>query len=76
MSFVKLKSEYHIRCNAAGCANTLNTQVRASKTGAWHTAKTRGWLIRHIGSIWRHYCSKACYDAPVDKTGEADHGAA
>jgi hypothetical protein len=75
MSFRKLKTEYHIQCNMPGCGASLNTQVRASKVQAWGVAKTRGWLCRHTGSLWRHYCSKACYDAPkapLDTASKAD----
>lgn len=66
MSFRKLKGEYHIQCNAAGCGASLNTQIRASKVQAWSVAQRRGWLARHGGPVWQHFCCRACFDPPAD----------
>lgn len=74
MSIRKLKTEYHVCCDRPGCGATLNSQCRASKTQAWGVAKARGWWARHTGNLWRHYCTRACYDG-LDSHSEADQGA-
>ena len=65
MSIRKLKGDYYIQCDRAGCGASLNTHIGASKPQAWGVAKRKGWWARHVGPVWQHFCSKACYDAPA-----------
>ena len=73
MSIRKLKGEYHVCCDAPGCDASLNSQIRSSKTQAWHVAKVRCWTAHQIGPVWRHFHCWSCYNAfvnPVDMAGE------